>query len=120
MSYFFSHISNLAKKVKSTGTHLAKKVKAGYFHGSRKAQALFHDIQAFNRKIQSAAPILTEIVDITTDFVPGAAPVKRALRTGISAFNTISSLTEKLERNRGKLDRAVQNPNIQNVLSLFK
>ena len=118
-SNFASHVSAHVGKVKSKGKHLAGKIKSSVLFGAKKAKLLLHDVKAFSDKVRQISPIVTEIVDIATDLIPGAAPIKRGVNIGLSAFNTISSLADRAELKRAQVQRAAENPNVRNVLDIF-
>ena len=115
MSFF----SNLAKKVYSKGSNFASKVRNNFLHGASKVRSTIHDVRSFIEKVQKIAPVATQIVDDVTNLIPGAAPIKQGLKYGLSAFDTISSLTGPAENKILKAESFARNPNVINFKQLF-
>lgn len=115
-----SFISNFAKKVYSKGSNFASKVRDGFLHGASKIRHTIHDVKNFIDKVQKISPIATQIVDDVTNLIPGAQPIKKGLKFGLSAFDTISSLLPSVDEKIMKAENFARNPNVLGFKQLFE
>ena len=116
---FLNTISRLSGKVRQFGTHYSGKVRTTFKNYSGKVRHFLHDVRSLNKKVNEYAPIVALVADELTDLVPGISQAKTIGKVGLSAFNAISSLSERVDDKLGKAERFSDTPSLQTFNNLF-
>jgi len=114
----FNRIRSSIGKIYSRGRHTVGKVYSGTKQTVGKLNNLFHDLGDFIQESKKFIPIVKEVVDIASDFVPGGGLAKTALKVGLRGLDAFENFNKSVSRKGLQAETLLNKPSVKHFRDL--